>query len=202
VLFLQEVPSLKDGYLGDKIMKKVYINLFITAILLFGFSVVAVANELKFEAELSGAQEVTTPAGGVVTDTTGTIEVEFDKALTSAQFSLAVSNGTGIIQAHLHCASAGVNGPVVSFLFGPVEPPVDVSAGSVAGTLSNSDIIPVDASEENEVCGVPLNNIASLAFAMRAGKIYANVHSAAFPAGVVRGQLLEADDEDDDLDLL
>lgn len=183
-------------------MKNIHFKLFLTTMLLFGFSAVVAANELKFEAELSGAQEVTTPAGGVVTDTTGTIEIEFDKALTSALFSLAVSNGTGIIQAHLHCASAGVNGPVVSFLFGPVEPPVDVGAGSVAGTLSNSDIIPLDTSEENEACGVPLNNIASLAFAMRAGKIYANVHSAAFPAGVVRGQLLEADDEDDDLDLL
>ena len=177
-------------------MGKIYINLFLMAALLFGLSATVAAKELKFEADLSGAQEVTTPAGGVVTDTTGTIEVEFDKALTSAQFRLAVSNGTGTIQAHLHCASAGENGPVVSFLFGPVEPPVDVSDGSVDGTLTNSDIIPPDTPEAIETCGVPLNNIASLAFAMRAGKIYANVHSSDFLAGVVRGQLLEADDLD------
>ena len=185
-------------------MKKIYISLFLVTILLFGSSAIVYAvNELKFGADLSGAQEVTTPAGGVVADTTGTVEVEFDKALTQAQFRLDVRSGTGIIQAHFHCASAGVNGPVVAFLFGPVDPPVDVSEGSVEGTLNNSDIISPDTPdtpETNEACGVPLNNIASLAFAMRAGKIYANVHSAAFPAGVIRGQLLEDEDEDDDLD--
>ncbi|WP_139218557.1 CHRD domain-containing protein [Nitrosomonas aestuarii] len=58
----------------------------------------------------SGAQEVTNPAGGVVTDTTGAITVEFDKALTKVQFRIAVRNGTGITQAHFHCAPAGVNG--------------------------------------------------------------------------------------------
>lgn len=180
-------------------MKKRYIKLFLLIIFLIGSSVAYAANELKFEGDLSGAQEVTTPPGGVVTDTTGTVEVEFDKALTKAQFRLAVRSGTGIIQAHFHCASAGVNGPVVAFLFGPVDPPVDVGEGSVEGTLDNSDIIAPATPEAIEACGVPLNNIASLAFAMRAGKIYANVHSTAFPAGVSRGQVLKDDDDDSSL---
>ena len=176
-------------------MKKIYINLFLVSILLLGSSTIVYASdELKFEAGLSGAQEVTDPAGGVVTDTTGTITVEFDEALTNAQFRIAVRNGIGITQAHFHCAPAGVNGSVVAFLFGPVDPPVDVSNGSIEVTLDNSDIISPDTIE---VCDVPLNNIASLAFAMRAGRIYTNVHSTAFPAGVIRGQLLESKDEDD-----
>ncbi|SEG00928.1 CHRD domain-containing protein [Nitrosomonas ureae] len=181
-------------------MKNLYIKLFLLVTLFFGLSVVYAANELKFEANLSGAQEVTSPAGGVATDTAGTIEVEFDAALTRAQFRLAVRNGTGITQAHFHCASAGVNGPIVAFLFGPADPPVDVGEGSVEVTLDNSDILPPETPEAIEACGVPLNNIASLAFAMRAGKIYANVHSTTFPAGVIRGQLLE--DKDDDSDSL
>jgi CHRD domain len=177
-------------------MKKVYINLFLVSVLLLGSSTfVHASNELKFEADLSGAQEVTNPAGGVVTDTTGTITVEFDRALTRAQFRITVRNGTGITQAHFHCGPAGVNGPVVAFLFGPVDPPVNVSDGSIEIDLDNSDIISPDTME---VCDVPLNNIASLAFAMRAGKIYANVHSTAFPAGVIRGQLLENNDGNDD----
>ncbi len=181
-------------------MKKIYINLFLVSLLLLSSSTfIYASSELKFEAGLSGAQEVTDPAGGVITDTTGTIEIEFDKALTNAKFRIAVSNGTGITQAHFHCASAGVNGPVVAFLFGPVDPPVDVADGSVEVTLVNSDIIPPDTTE---TCDVPLNNIASLAFAMRAGKIYTNVHSTAFPAGVIRGQLLELESDDDNLNQL
>lgn len=178
-------------------MKKEYINLFLVSVLLLSSSTfVHASNELKFEADLSGAQEVTNPAGGVATDTTGTITVEFDRALTRAQFRITVRNGTGITQAHFHCGPAGVNGPVVAFLFGPVDSPVDVSDGSIEIALYNSDII---SPETMEVCDVPLNNIASLAFAMRAGKIYANVHSTVFPAGVIRGQLLENKDENDDL---
>lgn len=181
-------------------MKNLYIKLFLLVTLFFGLSVVYAANELKFEANLSGAQEVTSPAGGVATDTAGTIEVEFDAALTRAQFRLAVRSSAGITQAHFHCASAGVNGPIVAFLFGPVDPPVDVGEGSVEVALDNSDILPPETPEAIEACGVPLNNIASLAFAMRAGKIYANVHSTTFPAGVIRGQLLE--DRSDDSDSL
>ncbi len=178
-------------------MKKTYINLFLVSILLLSSStIVSASSELKFKADLSGAQEVTSPAGGVVTDTSGTITIEFDKALTNAQFRITVRSGTGITQAHFHCASAGVNGPVVAFLFGPVDPPVNVGDGSVEVTLDNSNIIPPDTTE---ACGVPLNNVASLAFAMLEAKIYVNVHSTAFPAGVIRGQLLENKDEDDGL---
>jgi hypothetical protein len=39
--------------------------------------------------------------------------------------------------------------------------------------------------------GMPINNIASLAFAMRDGLIYANVHTVANSGGEARGQLLE-----------
>ena len=177
-------------------MNKLYIKLFLSIALFIGLSAVYAANELKFEADLSGAQEVTTPAGGVDSTATGTVEVEFDKALTKAQFRLTVRNGIGVIQAHFHCAPAGVNGAVVAFLFGPVDPAVDVSEGSVERTLENSDIITPATPENIEACGVPLNNIASLAFAMREGKIYANVHNTAFPAGMIRGQMLPKEDDE------
>lgn len=180
-------------------MKKLDYKIFLLMLLLLGFSsAVWAANELKFDSSLSGAQEITSPAGGVVTDTTGEIEVEFDKALTQATFRLTARNGTGIIQAHFHCASAGMNGPIVAFLFGPIASPgIDVGEGSVQDVLDNSDIRSPETPEDIEACGVPLNNIASLAFAMRAGKIYANVHSSAFPAGVMRGQLLPKDATED-----
>ena len=61
------------------------------------------AQGLRFEATLSGAQEVTTPPGGVATNTTGEIKVNFDAGLTQAEFDLSVFNSVEVTVAHLHC---------------------------------------------------------------------------------------------------
>jgi CHRD domain len=149
---------------------------------------------LRFEATLSGAQEVTTPPGGVDTDTTGEIQVRFDAGLTQAEFELSVFNGEGVTVAHFHCERPGRNGPVVIFLFGPVDP-IDVDGELAEGTLTNAGFLPAGAGPGATDCpaliGRPVNNIASLAFAMRDGLIYANVHTVAHSGGEVRGQLLE-----------
>jgi len=39
--------------------------------------------------------------------------------------------------------------------------------------------------------GMDITSIADLAQAVRAGKIYANVHTVAHPSGEIRGQLTE-----------
>ena len=172
-------------------MKKDYLRPLLLSIFLLSPGIVSADNELTFKSHLSGAQEVTTPPGGVDTDTSGEITVKFDKALSKAEFRIVVRNGVGVTQAHFHCGPAGVNGPVVAFLFGPVAPPgVDVDEGAAESELNNANILPPESPEGIEACGGPLNNIASLAFAMLAGKIYANVHNTAFPGGVIRGQLL------------
>jgi hypothetical protein len=145
---------------------------------------------LRFEATLSGAQEVPT----VATETTGEIKVNFDEGLTQAEFELSVFNGEGVSVAHFHCERPGRNGPVVIFLFGPVDP-IDVDGELAEGTLTNAGFLPAGAGAGPMDCpaliGRPINNIASLAFAMRDGLIYANVHTGLHPGGEARGQLLE-----------
>jgi hypothetical protein len=151
---------------------------------------------LEFGASLSGAQEVTTPPGGVVTDTSGHFGIEFDEDLSAAEFELVVKDGMDITGAHLHCARAGVNGPIVVFLLDevPTNNPICLE---VEGKLTNADIVEEDFAADAS-CGVAINNIASLLAAILDGLIYVNVHSEANPAGEVRGQLLSGSNGDGD----
>ena len=137
---------------------------------------------VSFSAGLSGAQEVP----GVATSTRGSVKLTFNKSLSKATFAVRVKNGQKITQAHFHCGKAGTNGADLALLFGFVEGGVDVDGVLTSGTLRNADINHRDA----QACGVPINNIASLAFAALDGNIYVNVHSVANPPGEVRGQLL------------
>ena len=84
-----------------------------------------------------GAQEVP----GVVTNTTGKLRLNFDRGLSEADFRLRVNDGIDVLQAHLHCARAGANGPVVVFLFAGG---VDVDGLLSKGTLTNADFLGAD----------------------------------------------------------
>jgi hypothetical protein len=174
-------------------MKRSYINYVLIAALFSIFST-ALGQEstprFRFRTSLSGAQEVTDPPGGVITDTGGNVRVAFNRQLSRATIRVVVRRGVGITAAHLHCALPGVNGAIVVPLFdNPAGQDVDgeLNLGDQA-IVENVDITPPP--EGDTACGVPLNNIASLAFAMATGRIYANVHSTANPDGVARGQLL------------
>ena len=175
-------------------MKRSYINYVLIAALFSIFSTASgqePTSRLRFRTSLSGAQEVTVPPGGVTTDTGGSVRVAFNRQLSRATIRVVVRRGVGITAAHLHCAPAGVNGAIVVPLFNnPAGQDVDgeLDLGNQA-IVENADIAPPQPPDD-AVCGAPLNNIASLAFAILSGRIYANVHNTANPAGVVRGQLL------------
>jgi len=140
-----------------------------------------------FEAHLSGAQEVTTPPPlGVITPATGFVSAKFDEAFTQVEVELLVENPSSEVQAaHFHCARAGENGGVTFGLFEPG--PLTFEDGKAKGILTNADWTGLDC---NPTVGTPVNNIASLAFAMNEGLIYANVHTEDNMPGEIRGQLL------------
>jgi len=140
-----------------------------------GFTAIAGAEEL-FQARLTGDQEV--PA--VETDTTGRFEILVNKEATAGEYTLRVNSGVRITQAHFHCGSLGVNGPIIVFLAGFRAEGWDVDGKWV----SNATI--TDANVINTACGTTLAQIFQQA---RLGNIYVNVHSVAHPAGVARGQL-------------
>lgn len=136
----------------------------------------------------SGSFEVSTVANGeqevpeVMTETEAELELSFNEAFNEVEFDLDVFDGEDIILAHLHCALAGTNGPVVVTLFEDTDGE-DVDGSLVDGTIANADIMP-------QMCGnIEVNNIASLYEAVLQRQVYLNVHSQEFPAGVVRGQV-------------
>jgi CHRD domain-containing protein len=149
----------------------------------------AASNDARhFEADLTGAQEVPP----VATQTEGDITVRFDRELTEAQFRLNVDDGKAVTMAHLHCAPAGVNGPVIAFLFGNVPGGFDVDGRLARFTLTDANITAITPHPDcMTTIGMDITSIADLAQAIRAGKIYANVHTVAHPGGEIRGQLVE-----------
>ena len=146
----------------------------------------------KFEAHLDGANEVPP----VATDTFGKAEIAFDDG--EAEVEIEVRDGVRITMAHIHCAPAGVNGPIVVWLAGiapPLTPPGDASQGyEVDGGWIENEVVTdenVRPTSGSGPCPEVITDLDSLREAARNGNAYVNVHSVAHPGGVVRGQLVE-----------
>ncbi len=150
----------------------------------------ALADGAKFSATLSGAQEV--PVPGVETPGSGSIRARFDSGYTRVRVDVKLRNLDGeVVGAHLHCARPGANGPVAFGLINPGS--LSLDGDRIRGTLTNDDFTGADC---NVATGRNVNNIAALAFAMRDGLIYLNVHTTAFGSGEIRGQLEPVGDDD------
>jgi hypothetical protein len=149
-----------------------------------------------FDADLSGANEVppvTSTSSTSTATTTGHQRVWFDTTHASGSPTstvmwhvLHVWNGNDIWGAHLHCGLPGQTGPIVVSLFHvPTTSAVDVNGTLVATTSITQSMI----SATTTGCSMPITNLNDLANALKAGIIYANVHSNQHPSGVARGEL-------------
>ncbi len=144
------------------------------------------SEELEFEAKLSGAQEVPP----IETRVKGKASFEVDDDYTKIEYKIKIKNhgevGVGLLGAagaHIHCAAAGQNGPLVAFLAGVVQGGLDGNV-KFSASLTEDNIV-------NDACGA---TIVDLVNSMSSGLTYVNVHSLANPSGEVRGQILSDDD--------
>ena len=127
----------------------------------------------------------------------------------TVDFRLIASNISNVVQAHIHCAPKGTNGPIRMWLFpviGPTgtaltPPGVEEQNGVLAsGTFSPTGVVcPAVAATPTS----PALPAISLLEAIRTGRAYVNVHTndgldgpntgpGDFPGGEIRGQI---DDE-------
>ena len=113
----------------------------------------------------------------------------------SIHYKLIVANIRNVVASHIHIAPAGVNGPVVIFLYGPMAP----GGGRVSGPIAEGDL--TAAGLVGPLAGHPLSDLID---AMNGGNAYVNVHTndgvdpantgpGDFPGGEIRGQVEVAD---------
>jgi hypothetical protein len=103
--------------------------------------------------------------------------------------------GSAVSEAHLHFAERHVGGGVIAFLCGGGGKALCPSPnGRFEGDIVEKDVIgPADQ-------GIAPGELTEVLRAIRAGAVYANVHSKQWPEGEIRGQLKggHGDDGDDE----
>jgi hypothetical protein len=130
----------------------------------------ASADNSEFEADLDPGQEV----DAVVSDGEG--EAEFTVRRNKVRFKLEWDDLTSsAVMAHIHCAEAGVNGPVGVTLFAKTKG----DDGRVKGSFKTPDA-------GNDCGWLTLGDVLA---AMVSGNAYVNVHTVNFPGGEIRGQV-------------
>lgn len=128
-----------------------------------------------FRATLRGSEEVPP----VRTNATGNATFRLSADKKRLDFSLTVNNLSNFTQAHIHIGVRGVNGPVVVFLFGPVQRGISVTRGNVTGSITRKNLV-------GPLQGKSLSDLVKL---MRRGKTYVNAHTTQNPEGEIRGQI-------------
>lgn len=148
-----------------------------------GLPLAAAAEGAWFKAPLHGYREVPS----ISTSGAGTFIAHVHSDRIEFQLSYSRLQGS-VTQAHLHFGQYSVNGGVAVFLCSnlagaPAGTPACPSSGTVTGTITASDVIGPAAQ------GIGPGQYAELVRAIKAGKVYANVHSSLHPGGEIRSQL-------------
>lgn len=115
----------------------------------------------------------------------------------SVEYKLIASNIDNAFMGHIHLAPAGVNGPIVVWLFPSTTPGVTapLGGGRIDGVIAQGTFTAADLT--GPLAGHPLSELLD---AMRSGGAYVNVHTndgvapvtntpGDIPGGEIRGQL-------------
>jgi hypothetical protein len=122
---------------------------------------------------------------------------------TSVDYQLIASNIENVTQAHIHCAPAGANGPIVMWLYPSPSETVARPPGAgrhdgvlAAGTFTAANVIVRSPGD----CPGGVADFEALLNRIREGNAYVNVHTndgvapanqgpGDFPGGEIRGQV-------------
>ena len=139
------------------------------------------AKGMQFRAHMIPYSEV--PA----LNSTGHAELTLTVTDTTITFQLDYADLTGPpLFSHIHVGQVGVSGGVsVFFCGGDGKPPCPAAnSGTVSGSIAAADVVGPTAQ------GFVAGDITPLIAALRSGVTYANMHTAKFPSGEIRGQIV------------
>jgi len=151
---------------------------------LFVLSGARAASTEVFSAKLAGDNEVPPTASAA----TGTFQMEIDNSTSTPtiNFTMTYANMSGNPTfSHLHFGQFNVAGGIMIFLCGGGGQPS--CPASISGTFSGT-ITPANVTGPTAQ-GISAGDLASALEAVLEGESYANIHSAKFPAGELRGQV-------------
>lgn len=168
----------------------------------------------EFVARLDGFQEIGSlptatafPTGAILSKGSGTLHLSLDSKAGTATFTLtytdvgttAPKTGT-VTQAHIHFGKRHVSGGIMVFfcatppVVGPTgtPSPCPANSGTVTGTFNGPSVVGPAAQNVNP------GDFDALVEALRSNTAYANIHTTAFPAGEIRGQIRRVERNHDD----
>ena len=132
---------------------------------------------------LTGYQEVVGP-GPISTVGTGTFVADLEGDTITYTLTYSGLEGGAVTQAHIHFGQRAVGGGVIAFLCGgPTKPACPASPATVTGTITPADIIGPNGQ------GIEPGSFDEAVRALRAGVVYANVHTTRWLMGEIRGQV-------------
>ena len=172
----------------------------LTLIFLAG-GIVALSGSLghtqDFSARLNGFEEVgglgAGETGAILSDGKGTLSLDVEK--NQITYKLTYSGLTDAQQAHIHFGKLHVAGGIMAWLCQSAAKPsptagtptCPATGGTVTGTLTAASVLALTG--QNVTAG----DFDAITDALNANTAYANVHTAKFPAGEIRGQVRRGD---------
>jgi CHRD domain len=156
---------------------------------------VGYANAQQFQAVFSGLNELgalNAETGAILSTGQAKLSLTLNTQLQSLTYSLTYSGlGAPVTQAHIHFARPRVPGGIMVFLCtnlgnGPAGTPACPNpSGTVTGTLTPASVVGPVAQN------ITPGNFDGLVTALTTQTSYGNIHTTQFPAGEIRGDIVQ-----------
>jgi hypothetical protein len=171
------------------------------AVLAIGSYAVAGSGKDEVKADAMTGYLEGAPGGPVSSVASGAFEATIDDEAREIHFTLSYSGlEADVRQAHIHFGQRSVNGGISIWLcetatnprpVGSPDVPDCPQSGTVEATVGADHVVGPTGQ------GIAAGEFEEIVAAIRAGRAYANVHSAKFPGGEIRGQINDDDQRDD-----